>query len=169
MKKIIFAFVLLFAAGISQAQVAKYTYKPFNKEGCRVEFFVTSNNGKLHLVIDVKSDEGLAFSQEPVCQLRFGNGETLKIEGTNLGFARTSSETVVYSNYASNTTSSYGRAVFLISEEEAENFKSGIVKIRLTTVPFVHERTFDPYGLKGSIGEDIYKAYLKEKNKEENF
>lgn len=56
-------------------------------------------------------------------------------------------------------------AQFKITPEQFEKIKDGIAKVRLSTIPIEHERTFR----KDKIGKKLYLFYLKERNKDNNF
>ena len=43
--------------------------------------------------------------------------------------------------------------------------KKGVAKIRLSTIPIEHERTF----AKDKIGKKLYQFFLKQKNKDNDF
>lgn len=171
MKKFVFMMMSLLLGASAFAQVESYTYHRFSTDGCRIECFVASNNGKMMLTIDAGADEGLTFSDNPTLLIRFFDGAVLKIDGRNLGIARTitSSSTTVYSatNMASSssTTNGFARSCYEISPEDAAHFNSGVAKIRLSTVPFTHEREFK----KDAFGIVLYQEYLRLKKAEENF
>lgn len=182
MKKILFSLVFLFSVSLSWGQAYSYTYKPLSKVGCSVSYFVTSNNGQMVITIQISSDEGLCFLDNPTLMVRFGNDSVAKISGTNMGLAPTSSSSsgfVVGNTVYSGGSSGTGRAMFAIPDAYIPYFRSGISKIRLSTTPFTHERTFrimalgDYYDSEevddNNIGFRLYNAFIEEKEKEENF
>lgn len=57
------------------------------------------------------------------------------------------------------------RAMFQVTEEQMAMFEKGVSKIRITTIPIAHERTFD----NDRIGERIYKYYKGVKSKNKDF
>ncbi|MDE6001962.1 MAG: hypothetical protein K2G76_00475, partial [Prevotella sp.] len=54
----------------------------------------------------------------------------------------------------------YSTAQFRITPEQFELIKNGIAKVRLSTIPVEHERTFR----KDKIGRKLYQFYLKADN-----
>ena len=48
-------------------------------------------------------------------------------------------------------------AQFELTDEQVEMLNSGVIKVRLTTTPFIHEREFT----KDKIGKRLYKAFSK--------
>lgn len=56
-------------------------------------------------------------------------------------------------------------AQFKITPQQFEILNEGVAKIRLSMTPMSHERTFK----KDKIGEELYRFYLKEKQKDDNF
>ena len=56
-------------------------------------------------------------------------------------------------------------AQFKITPKQFELFKKGISKIRLSTTPIEHERTFS----KDKIGKELYLFFLKHRDKENDF
>ena len=56
-------------------------------------------------------------------------------------------------------------AQFIVTPSQLKSLKAGIAKVRLSTTPITHERSFK----KDKIGEKLYEFYLKEKNKDDSF
>lgn len=77
-------------------------------------------------------------------------GEKLKLEGRSLQ-SRTETAGVLIYNVVVPITELNAMAEFPIYEEDFEFFASGISKVRLSTVPIVHEKEFR---------EDVIGKYL---------
>ena len=56
-------------------------------------------------------------------------------------------------------------AQFKISPQQFELLKKGVAKIRLSTIPIEHERTFT----KDKIGKKLYQFFMKQKDKDNDF
>ena len=69
---------------------------------------------------------------------------------------------VVIGNVVVSSNNSVGMAQFELTDEQVEMLNTGVIKVRLTTTPFVHEREFT----KDKIGKRLYKAFSKQKNEE---
>lgn len=162
MNKILFTLTLCICAIVSYAQDASYTYKPLAKEGCHVEYSALKQDNKSYIIVSVRSDEGLCFVNDPVMMLRTGNNEVIKLTGTNMGSRKDSSSGVVIGNVVVSGNNSIGMAQFELTDEQVEMLNTGVIKVRLTTTPFIHEREFT----KDKIGKKLYKAFSKQKNAE---
>lgn len=162
MKKILFTLTLYICAIVSYAQDASYTYKPLAKEGCHVEYSALKQDNKSYIIVSVRSDEGLCFVNDPVMMLRTGSNEVIKLTGTNMGSRKESSSGVVIGNVVVSSNNSVGMAQFELTDEQVEMLNTGVIKVRLTTTPFVHEREFT----KDKIGKRLFKAFSKQKNEE---
>ena len=147
---------LLIIASCGTPKSVSYTHKALAAEGCSVSYSVVSQDGQPAIVVSVKSDR-LVFGNNPIMQLKNFKGEVLKIEGTNLQ-SRTETIGVPINNVVVPISELNALAQFPINAEDIPFFESGIVKVRLSTVPHVHEKTFS----KDLIGSYLYKALLKE-------
>ena len=94
----------------------------------------------------------------------FGSDQVLQLSGLNINTS-TKHGGVVVSNVIVPTTAYQSMALFIVTEEQIAMFENGVAKIRITTVPISHERTFK----KDKIGAKIYQAYKKVKKQNENF
>ena len=162
MKRILFVIMMVVSTVITYAQDASYTYKPLAKEGCHVEYTALRQDDKAYIIVSVKSDEGLCFVNEPTMMIRTGDNEVIKLTGSNMGSRKENSTGVVIGNIVVSDNGSVGMAQFELTEEQVEKLNSGIIKVRLTTTPFLHEREFS----KDKIGKKLYKAFCKQKNSE---
>jgi len=147
-----------------QAQTVSYTYRPLSPEGCTVSYTPSFVGDTAYIVVSVQSDR-LVFSDNPTMMVRFFNtDQILQLEGKKLD--ATSSEGAVMVGYVFVPISEVkAMAMFKVSEQEMEMFKSGVERIRLSTLPITHDRTFKD----DRIGQELYQNYQREKRKAKEF
>lgn len=153
--------LIIVSCGTSKS--VSYTHKPLAAEGCSVSYSAVSQDGQPVIVVSVKSDR-LVFGDNPIMQLKNFKGEVLKLEGTNLQ-SRTETSGVLISNVVVPISELNALAQFPINAEDISFFESGIAKVRLSTIPIVHEKTFS----RDQIGSYLYKALLKEQAAADDF
>lgn len=161
--QIIFSIVLtMFSANIN-AQTVGYTYRPLAAEGCNMKYSVVKQDTAYYIIATVKSDR-LNFLKESTMLLKTFDGEVIKLYGSQIG---SGSETagIVSGNIVLPVTEISSTAQFKISPQQFEMLKNGVAKIRLSTIPIEHERTF----AKDKIGKKLYQFFLKQKNKDNDF
>ena len=162
--QIIAIFVLL---GLSiynaMAQTVGYTYRPLAAEGCNMQYSIAQQNGEYFIIATVKSDR-LTFLKESFFWLKTTDGEIIKLQGEVIG-GGSESAGIVSGNIVIPVTEISSTAQFRISEEELEKLNQGIIKVRLSTTPIEHERTFK----KDKIGKKLYQFYQKKKMKDDDF
>ncbi len=145
------------------SQTVGYTYKAFADEGCNVKYSVTKQDTCYYIIVTVRSDR-MKFLKEPTMMLKTFDNDVLKLKGSSLGDG---SETggVVIGNIITPITEINSTAQFQVAPEQFELIRKGISKVRLTTIPMDHERTFKS----DKIGAKLYKFFLKQKEKDEDF
>lgn len=161
--QIILSIVLtMFSANIN-AQTVGYTYRPLAAEGCNMKYSVVKQDTAYYIIATVKSDR-LNFPKESTMLLKTFDGEVIKLYGSHIG---SGSETagIVSGNIVLPVTEISSTAQFKISPQQFELLKKGVAKIRLSTIPIEHERTF----AKDKIGKKLYQFFLKQKNKDNDF
>lgn len=161
--QIILSIVLtMFSANIN-AQTVGYTYRPLAAEGCNMKYSVVKQDTAYYIIATVKSDR-LNFLKESTMLLKTFDGEVIKLYGSQIG---SGSETagIVSGNIVLPVTEISSTAQFKISPQQFELLKKGVAKIRLSTIPIEHERTF----AKDKIGKKLYQLFLKQKNKDNDF
>lgn len=164
MKKLvlyIFLAVLLLSCG--SAKSISYTHKPLAAEGCSVTYSALQQDGQLSIVVTVKSDR-LVFTDAPTMMLKNFDGEVLKLEGKNLQ-SRTETSGVLIGSMVLPVSELNALAQFPVTPGEIEFFKSGIAKVRLSTIPIVHEKTFSS----DKIGRYLYSELLSAFSSESTF
>lgn len=155
-------FALSFSAK-SYAQVIGYTYKPLAPEGCSMEYTVAISDEQCYIIATISSDR-MQFLSDPTMLIRTYNGEVLSLPGELLD-NRSESAGIVYGFMVLPVTSVYSRAQFSITPEQMEMLKSGVMKVRLSTTPYEHEREFK----KDKIGARLYDMYVNMRNRHDDF
>lgn len=160
---IILSIVLTMCSININAQTVGYTYRPLAAEGCNMKYSVGKQDTAYYIIATVKSDR-LNFLKESTMLLKTFDGEVIKLYGSQIG---SGSETagIVSGNIVLPVTEISSTAQFKISPQQFELLKKGVAKIRLSTIPIEHERTF----AKDKIGKKLYQFFLKQKNKDNDF
>ena len=153
--QIILSIVLTMCSININAQTVGYTYRPLAAEGCNMKYSVVKQDTAYYIIATVKSDR-LNFLKESTMLLKTFDGEVIKLYGSKIG---SSSETagIVSGNIVLPVTEISSTAQFKISPQQFELLKKGVAKIRLSTIPIEHERTF----AKDKIGKKLYQFFLK--------
>ena len=156
--------LIMFFANINiYAQTVGYTYKALAAKGCNVKYSVAKQNDQYYIIVTVTSDR-MSFLRESAMMVRTAHGEVLKFNGELLSNGAESIG-LVSGNMILPLTSIISTAQFLVSPEQFEQLKDGIVKVRLTTTPIEHEREFR----KDKIGKKLYEFFNVVRNTEDNF
>ena len=161
--QIILSIVLTMCSININAQTVGYTYRPLAAEGCNMKYSVVKQDTAYYIIATVKSDR-LNFLKESTMLLKTFDGEVIKLYGSHID---SGSETagIVSGNIVLPVTEISSTAQFKISPQQFELLKKGVAKIRLSTIPIEHERTF----AKDKIGKKLYQFFLKQKNKDNDF
>lgn len=163
-KSTLFTIFFLTIGLLIQAQSVSYSYRPLAEEGCSVNYTPTFIDDTAYIVVCVKSDR-LVFNDNPTMMVRFFNtDQVLQLKGENIN-TLSHVGAVIVSNVLVPYTSLKAIAMFRITEQEMKLFTSGVERIRLSTFPIVHDRTFK----KDKIGMLLYQNYQAEKQKAKNF
>ena len=161
--QIILSIVLTICSVNINAQTVGYTYRPLAAEGCNIKYIVAKQDTAYYIIATLNSDI-LNFLKESTMLLKTFDGEVIKLYGSQIG---SGSETagIVSGNIVLPVTEISSTAQFKISPQQFELLKKGVAKIRLSTIPIEHERTF----AKDKIGKKLYQFFLKQKNKDNDF
>ena len=164
MKRILFLFAFIgLLASCGSAKSVTYLHKPLAAEGCEVSYSAVQQDGQLYIVVTVKSDR-LVFNDTPTFMLRNFEDKVLKLDGTNLQ-ARTETSGMLISNVYVPISELNAMAQFPVDLADVSFFKPGIAKVRLSTVPIVHEKTFSS----DVIGKYLYSELLGAYSSESTF
>lgn len=154
---------MMLLALTSKAQTVGYTYKPLAAEGCTMRYSISKQDTLYYIIATVKSDR-LKFLKESTMMIRTFNGEVIKLEGALID-NDTQSVGVMSGNIMIPIAEISSTAQFIVTPIQLASLKVGVAKVRLSTIPITHERSFK----KDKIGKKLYELYLKEKNKDDNF
>jgi hypothetical protein len=158
--KFVLLFQLLFVGLGAECQTVGYSYMPLAANGCNVKFSVAKQDTSYCIIVIVESDR-FKFLSKPTMMLKTFDGDVLKLQGTLLDNG-VEPEGVISGIVISGVTTT---AQFAVTQEQFELLNKGVSKIRLSTIPVEHERTF----AKDKIGKELYSLYIKAKSKEDNF
>ena len=162
MKKLLLLF--FFAISLdSIAQTVGYSYRPLTAEGCNMKYSVTKQDTVYYIIVTVRSDR-LKFLKESMFLIKNFDGDVIKLQGDLIDNGSESAG-VMIGNMMLPVTEINSTAQFRISPEQFEQIKNGISKVRLSTIPIEHERTFK----KDKIGKKLYQFYQKDKSKSDDF
>lgn len=165
MKKLLFTiFCIVIGIYYSVGQTIGYTYKPLADEGCNVKYNIVKQNNKYYVIVTVESDR-MKFLTEATMMFKTFNNNVITLNGSLIDTTTGSSAGIAVGNMILPITSINSTAQFEIIEEQIEYFNEGISKIRLSTIPIEHERTFK----KDKIGRKLCQQYLVVKNKDSVF
>lgn len=145
------------------SQTVTYIHKPLAAEGCTVEYTLSKQNNDYYIIATVKSDR-LIFSKDSYFWLKTVDDDIIKLEGTSI-ISNSESGGVLIGNIVVPVTDLISTAQFKITEKDLELLKKGVIKVRLSTIPFEHEKTFK----KDKIGKMLYKFYQKKKSQNDDF
>lgn len=161
--KHLLALIVMLSALTLKAQTVGYTYKALAAEGCSAKYSVTKQDSSYYIVVTVKSDR-LKFLKESTMMIKTFNGDILKLDGSLID-NNTQSVGIMSGNIMIPVAEISSTAQFKVSPIQLESLKNGVAKVRLSTIPIEHERTFK----NDKIGKKLYQFYLKERNKDDSF
>lgn len=163
MSRIIVLSLLLFIGYGSYAQTVSYTYKPLAEEGCNMKYSIAKQDSSYYIIATVRSDR-LSFLKESTMLIKTFDNEIIKLSGCQIG-GSSESAGIVVGNMVIPMTEISSTAQFNITEKQLEQLNKGVSKIRLSTIPIKHERTFK----KDKIGKKLYQFFHEQRDKEEMF
>ena len=156
------AFAVIATSCYSASKVG-YSHRPLAAEGCSVNYSVIRQNEGLFIIATVTSDR-LIFANNPTMKMKNFKGDILDLEGTSLS-SQSESIGVVLNNLVVPVTELKAMAQFRVEENQIPFFEYGVQKIRLSTIPIVHEKTFST----DVIGRWLYKKLIEQENKKDSF
>lgn len=140
-----------------------YTYRPLAAEGCSVRYSANYQEGKPYLFVEIQSDR-LMFGGKPILMVKTFKGEIFTLEGISIATSQESSGVIV-GNMVLPITELQAKALFPITEDQISLLNDGIAKVRISTVPITHERTFS----QDIIGKRLYNQFESTKKKAREF
>lgn len=145
------------------AQTVSYSYKPLSAHGCSVEYSAVWQDEEPYIVVTVSS-ERLVYNDKPSLILKLFNENIIRLEGKVLN-SSTNSGGVVIGNIILPITQLRAIAQFPITREQIDELEVGVAKVRISTIPLPHERTFK----KDKIGKKLYAFFQTGTDSENNF
>ena len=150
-----FFLLLIIPIFIWSQKYVSYTYKPLAAEGCTVGFTALQQDTVKYIIVRIQSDR-LQFSPHPILMLKTYEDEVIKLSGLALN-SSSESTGIMIGNMMIPITEISALAQFPINNEQIEKLNKGITKVRISTVPLIHERVFK----KDKIGKKLYKQFQK--------
>lgn len=164
MKRFLYLFTaIIMLSSCGAAKSVSYTHRPLAAEGCSVSYSTVQNDGQIRIVVTVRSDR-LVFVSNPMMMLKNFKGEVLKLEGVN-SQSRSETAGVLVNNMVLPVNELNAMAEFPVAEKDIDFFASGISKVRLSTIPLVHEKEFS----RDIIGTYLFKSLSAANTSEESF
>ena len=133
--------LLFIATSCSTAIKVGYTHKPLAAEGCEVIYSISQQSEDLFIIVSISSDR-LVSPDAPTMKMRNFQGDVIDLNGKSLHSTQSESAGVFVNNIVLPITELKAMAQFKIEKEQIQFFESGIQKVRATTVPLLHEKTF---------------------------
>ncbi len=153
-KPILTAFIcllLFIATSCSTAMKVGYSHKPFAAEGCNVNYSIFQQSEDLFIIVSISSED-LVFIDTPTMKMRNFQGDIIELNGETLS-TQSKNAGVLLFNIFLPITELKTMAQFKIEKNQIQFFEPGIQKVRISTVPLVHEKTFTS----DIIGRWLYK------------
>lgn len=163
MKHFLLSIICLITFSSAVAQSVGYTYKALAAEGCSVKYSALWQDGQPYIVVVVSSDR-LVFNDTPIMMMRLFNGELIKSEGKAVN-TTTSQGGRIIGKVVVPDTELQVTAQFPITKQQVDMLYNGVAKIRITTLPLTHERTFK----RDKIGEKLYYFFQEGAQSEDDF
>lgn len=139
--RLICMLVVLLCCFVSRAQTVGYSYKPLAAEGCSMKYSVSQGRIPFYYIIATVKSDRLTFLKESTMLIKNSDGEVIKLQGSLISNGSESAG-VLIGNIVCPVTEISSTAQFKIMPEQFEKIKDGIAKVRLSTIPIEHERTF---------------------------
>lgn len=187
MKRLILIFLSVFlcvfncAGKKKEKMFVEYTYKALKAEGCGVRYTPVWKGDTAILSVSVITSNGFKFVTTPVLMMKTAMGEVIKLEGQALtldtheyhdssglffGMGIPGTNMITGFDFGSVSSTTYtATANFCLTKEQMMKLKDGIIKVRINTVPYIHEREFK----KDILGRELYRIFREAKWDQEDF
>lgn len=154
MKKIVLFLLLIIPVCINAQYLGdEHSYVT---AGSNVKFRPYTYDEKMFLVMEFTNHDKYSLSGYPIVKFQMKDGSVLKLEGVVENSETSNSAYKI--GYAIISSSSTSYCVALpITKEEIEEFKKGVERISINTLPVVYKRS--KWSGKKSFGEDLYKNF----------
>lgn len=154
MKKILLLLFLMIGID-AMAQTVGYSRRVLAADDTNAKYSVVKRDTAYYIIATISSAR-TKFLQESTMLIKNFDGEVIKLKGSLIS-NDTKSAGRIAGDMIQPVTYVYSTAQFRITPEQFELIKNGIAKVRLSTIPIEHERTFR----KDKIGRKLYQFYLK--------
>ena len=163
MRFLILSLLLTCSLSVS-SQTVRYSYKPLSSKGCDVYCSVSKQDTTYYIMVTIVSSN-MTFLKETTMLLRTFDNKVLKLKGELINSSNQSGGGIVAGNVVIPISLINSAAQFVVTPQQIELLKSGVKKIRLSTIPIEHERTFK----KDRIGKKLYEFYIEQRDKDDDF
>lgn len=140
MKNLIRIALLFALASCATPKMVSYTHKRITAEGCEVGYSALKKGGELFIVAQLTSDR-LVFADSPLLKIRTFKGEVLELSGVALA-SRSEHGAVLSGPVVVPYSTQKAMAQFKIDSSQVAALADGVMKVQMSTVPIVHEKTF---------------------------
>ena len=147
--------LFLFVAICNIFAIAAYSQKTasYVAKGCKYTYNIAVQDSSCFVIVSFESGNN-TFSAEPIMMLKTFNGEVISLQGITLE-GKTSTYGIMSGSFMIPISTHRSMAQFPIRQQDIEKLNNGISKIRISTVPQVHEKEFK----KDKIGQKLYTMY----------
>lgn len=150
MRKIILSFILLLS--MSLAYAAEFRSIGFNAKVCAYTF-----DGDYYLILSFKDYNDYKFLGRPVIKFLLNDGTIIKLDGYDEAVKITSTA-IDWGGISTGSSKENHFAVLPISKEQIEQFKKGVDKIAINTIPKVYKSK--KWSIKKNFGMLLYQDFM---------
>jgi len=158
MKQIITILYIFLCLSVNAQEKAKYS-----GQGMNFQYTVLVQDSQNYVVLTMTSEKQV-FAQQPTLMLKTFEGDIITLVGEIVDSNKTTAG-VMISGIMIPVSERTFVAQFSISNEEIELLSKGICKVRLATVPKLHEKEFK----KDKIGLKLYTMFQDAWKQQNNF
>ncbi len=157
MKKFILALGLALAlVSCGTPRTVGYAPNLFSEDDCSVNFSVLTEGNDRFIVVSLTSKE-ITYSENPVMKLKTFQGDIIELAGTGIN-EHPQDNTNTVNGKPVTTHQIKSVAQFYIKDNQIELLADGVKKIRISTIPIVHEKTFKHDEIGSWLYEQLSKA-----------
>ena len=150
MRKIILSFILLLSMSLTYA--AEFLSIGFNAKVCAYTF-----DGNYYLILSFKDYNDYKFLGRPVIKFLLNDGTIIKLDGYDEAVKITSTA-IDWGGISTGSSKENHFAVLPISKEQIEQFKKGVDKIAINTIPKVYKSK--KWSIKKNFGMLLYQDFM---------
>ena len=157
--------ILLLVAICNIFAIAAYSQKSasYVAKGYKYTYNVVVQDSLCFLIVSFESGKN-TFSAEPILMLKTFNDEVISLQGKTVE-GKTSTYGIMSSAGMIPISVNKSMAQFQIRLQDIEKLNNGISKIRISTIPQIHEKEFK----KDKIGKKLYKMFGEATAKSRDF